>query len=134
MASIFCQILKKSVSSIFSYVGEVDLNSTPDWENAIHVLEKSSTTFFRSNHPQDNDSLLIEPIHHLLSDIPVEPCEKELSPFNTEITRCRAFLDLLSWIPKGHLSLKSFSLYVTSILNIDRYYHPFTLFFVAVRR
>ncbi|XP_055808091.1 uncharacterized protein LOC129876632 [Solanum dulcamara] len=120
LASIFCQILKKSVSTIFSYVGEVDLKSTPDWEKAIHVLEKSSTRFFRSNHPQDNDSLLIEPIHHLLSDIPAEPCEKELSPFNTEITRCRAFLNLLSWIPKGHLSSKSFSLYVTSILNIDR--------------
>ncbi|CAN4125104.1 unnamed protein product [Withania somnifera] len=120
MASILCQILKKSVSSIFSYVGEVDLNSTPDWENAIHALEKSSPTFFRSNHPQDNDSLLIEPIHHLLNDIAAEPCEKELSPSDTEITRCRAFLNLLSWIPKGHLSSKSFSLYVTSILNIDR--------------
>ncbi|MCD7466363.1 hypothetical protein HAX54_002987 [Datura stramonium] len=120
MASIFCQILKKSVSSIFSYVGEVDLNSTPDWENALHVLEKSSTTFFRSNCPQDNDSLLIEPIHHFLNDIPAEPCEKELSSFNTEITRCRTFLNLLSWIPKGHLSSKAFSLYATSILNIDR--------------
>lgn len=120
MASIFCQILKKSVSPIFSYVGEVDLNSTPDWENAIHVLEKSSTTFFRSNHPQDNESLLIEPIRLLLNDIPAEPSEKELIPFNAEITGCRAFLNLLSWIPKGHLSSKSFSLYATSILNIDR--------------
>ncbi|PHU19260.1 hypothetical protein BC332_10411 [Capsicum chinense] len=118
MASTFCQILKKSVSSIFSYVGEVDLNSRPDWENAIHVLEKSSATFFRSNHPQDNDSLLMEPIHHLLNNIPAELCEKK--SFNTEITRCRAFLNLLSWIPKGHLSSKSFSLYATSILNIDR--------------
>lgn len=121
MASRFCQILKKSVSSIFSYVGEVDINSSPDWENAVHVLEKSSTTFFRRVHPQDNDSLLIEPIHHLLNNIPAEACEKELTPnFNTEITRCRAFLNLLSWIPKGHLSSKSFSLYATSILNIDR--------------
>ncbi|KAH0721602.1 hypothetical protein KY289_006942 [Solanum tuberosum] len=120
MASIFCQILKKSVSSIFSHVGEVDLNGTPDWENAIHMLEKSSTTFFRSNHPQDNDSLLIEPIHHLLNDIPAELCEKELSPINAEITRCREFLNLLSWIPKGHLRSKSFSRYATSILNIDR--------------
>ncbi|XP_059295401.1 uncharacterized protein LOC132048725 [Lycium ferocissimum] len=112
MASRFCQILKKSVSSIFSYVGDVDLDSSPDWDNAIHVLEKSSTNF-RHNHPQENDSLL--------NDIPAEPCEKELSPtFNTEITRCRAFLNLLSWIPKGHLSSKSFSLYATSILNIDR--------------
>ncbi|KAJ8533695.1 hypothetical protein K7X08_007019 [Anisodus acutangulus] len=113
MASRFCQILKKSVSSIFSYVGEVDLDSSPDWENAIHVLQKSSTTFSRLNHPQDNDTLL--------NDIPDEPCEKELSPtFNTEITRCRTFLNLLSWIPKGHLSSKSSSLYATSILNIDR--------------
>ncbi|XP_016491227.2 uncharacterized protein LOC107810906 isoform X3 [Nicotiana tabacum] len=120
MASRFCQILKKSVSSIFSYVGEVDINSSPDWENAVHVLEKSSTTFFRCDHPQD-DSLLIEPIHHLLNGIPAEACEKERTPnFNTEITRCRAFLNLLSWIPKGHLSSKSFSLYATSILNIDR--------------
>lgn len=128
MASTFCQILKKSVSSIFSYVGEVDLNSRPDWENAIHVLEKSSATFFRSNHPQDNDSLLMEPIHHLLNNIPAELCEKK--SFNTEITRCRAFLNLLSWIPKGHLSSKSFSLYATSILNIDRYItpSPFLLF------
>ncbi|XP_010327418.1 uncharacterized protein [Solanum lycopersicum] len=120
MASVFCQILKKSVSSIFSYVGEVDVNGAPDWENAILMLEKSSTIFFRSNHPQDNDSLLIEPVHHLLNDIPAELIEKEPSPLNAEITRCRAFLNLLSWIPKGHLSSKSFSRYATSILNIDR--------------
>lgn len=132
MASVFCQILKKSVSSIFSYVGEVDVNGAPDWENAILMLEKSSTIFFRSNHPQDNDSLLIEPVHHLLNDIPAELIEKEPSPLNAEITRCRAFLNLLSWIPKGHLSSKSFSRYATSILNIDRY-HIFTLFFVFSR-
>ncbi|KAM1106587.1 hypothetical protein TB2_003337 [Malus domestica] len=37
-----------------------------------------------------------------------------------KFTACRSLLNLLCHMPKGHLTSKSISLYVSSILNLER--------------
>ncbi|KAM1764318.1 hypothetical protein FF1_003420 [Malus domestica] len=47
--------------------------------------------------------------------------EQNALPLNImKFTACRSLLNLLCHMPKGHLTSKSISLYVSSILNLER--------------
>ncbi|KAL2455481.1 Nucleolar 27S pre-rRNA proCES [Forsythia ovata] len=101
MASRYCRILQKSVSSIFAST-EVDLSSSPDWVEVIRAVENSSNV-------QNGDLLWTERNR--------DPAEKGT---NIEFAKCRSLLKLLNWMPKEYISSRSTSLYITCILNLER--------------
>ncbi|GFP85951.1 hypothetical protein PHJA_000738900 [Phtheirospermum japonicum] len=94
MASRFCRILQKSVSSIFDASG-VDLSETPDWGKVISAFEN-------------------------FSDVQITADEFCNNHINAEFTTCQRLLFLLMRMPEEYLSLKSSSLYITYILNLER--------------
>ncbi|KAL3621312.1 hypothetical protein CASFOL_036224 [Castilleja foliolosa] len=94
MASCFCRILQKSVSSIFD-ASAVDLSETPDWAEVLSAFEKFSDVQMTSDVSYDN---------HI----------------NSEFTTCQRLLSLLMRMPEEYFNLKSSSLYITYILNLER--------------
>ncbi|XP_019169327.1 PREDICTED: uncharacterized protein LOC109165139 isoform X1 [Ipomoea nil] len=118
MTSILCQTLEKSVASLFSSLGDANLDSPPDWRKVVDALEDSSAMALRDKNRKNTHLLWVEAFSHLFN-LPAEQSEKK-SPFHKiEFTTCQTVLNLLSWIPKGYLSSKSFSRYATSILNLE---------------
>lgn len=95
MASRFCKILQKSVSSSFTNVG-VDLSESPVWSTAMSVVDNISD----------------------LGVVPVESCNEQPNDF---LDRCQCLLTLLMRMPEEFLRLKSSSLYINYILNLERY-------------
>lgn len=104
MASRFCRILQKSVVSIFA-TSEVDLSKPPDWVEVTSALEKLSVVrvgalTWRTPNRE-----------------PGESCNEQI---NVDFARCQRLLTFLMWMPED-LSSKSSSLYITCILNLERY-------------
>ncbi|KAG9142494.1 hypothetical protein Leryth_016997 [Lithospermum erythrorhizon] len=116
MASIFQDVLENTVPSIFLCVGEVDLNSGIDWEEALRVLENPSAIVLAK------DSLRLESTSHLSGPSSVETYQKEQSHLQrcSKFAICLSILGFLTRMPKGHLSLKSFRRFATCILNLER--------------
>ncbi|KAL0365594.1 UNVERIFIED_CONTAM: hypothetical protein Sangu_0657000 [Sesamum angustifolium] len=104
MASRFCRILQKSVSSIFA-TSEVELSESPDWAEVI-------STFSDLSDVQIEASSWIKPnmVHN-------KSCDKQI---DVNFATCRCLLNLLKRMPEEHLSSKSSSLYITNILNLER--------------
>lgn len=103
MASRYCQILQKSASSMFAST-KVDLSSSPDWMEVICAVENASNV-------QNGDSLWTGSNR--------DPAQKGT---NIEFAKCRHLLKLLNWMPKEYMSSRSTSLYITCILNLERYF------------
>uniref|UniRef100_A0A5B7BNV3 Nucleolar 27S pre-rRNA processing Urb2/Npa2 C-terminal domain-containing protein n=1 Tax=Davidia involucrata TaxID=16924 RepID=A0A5B7BNV3_DAVIN len=121
MASRVFRILEKSILPIFSNFGEVDLNSSPNWPEVLSALDNSSNVVSGNMHVM-NDCSVAEPISHSFNKLPTECCkEHKLFPSNsTEFTTCQSLLKFLCWMPKGYLNSRSFLLYATYILNLER--------------
>ncbi|CAH9144191.1 unnamed protein product [Cuscuta epithymum] len=118
MASVLCRTLEKSVASLYSSSDDANLNSPPDWRKILDALEISSTAS-RDRNGKSLRSLWIKALSHVLI-LPAEHSKKKLSYFNeVEFSNCQGVLNLLSWMPKGYLSSKSFSRYRTCILNLE---------------
>ncbi|XP_065866665.1 uncharacterized protein [Euphorbia lathyris] len=119
LSSTFCRLLKKSVSSLFSEIslGNLDLNSSPDWQEILSTVG-SLPMAVSGSQPVIYDKQLegkpISPLQFKLpADMPVESA-------GLKFTACQSLLSLLCWIPKGYMNSKSFSLYVTYLLNLER--------------
>ena len=105
MASRFCRALEESaLPFISSSSGNIDFKSSPNWPEVFGDLENSPTIITRNRNAIESDK---EPKAPLLT--------------NMELTASQSLLNLLSWIPKGFFDSKSFSLLLTSILNLERY-------------
>ncbi|KAL0334659.1 UNVERIFIED_CONTAM: hypothetical protein Sradi_4677800 [Sesamum radiatum] len=104
MASRFCRILQKSVSSIFA-TSEVELSESPDWGEVI-------STFSDLSDVQIGASSWIKP-----NMVPTKSCDKQI---DVNFATCRCLLNLLKRMPEEHLSSKSSLLYITNILNLER--------------
>ncbi|KAK4437698.1 hypothetical protein Salat_0103800 [Sesamum alatum] len=104
MASRFCRILQKSVSSIFATSG-VELSESPDWGKVISAFSNLSDV-------QNGASSWIKP-----NMVPAESCNKQI---DVDFATCQCLLNLLKRMPEEHLSSKSSSLYITNILNLER--------------
>ncbi|KAL8556229.1 hypothetical protein ACS0TY_003869 [Phlomoides rotata] len=103
LASRFCQILQKSVRSIFTNSG-VNLSKSPVWSAAMSAIE---------NIP-DLGALTWKKYHM----VPVESCNEQPNDF---LDRCQCLLSLLMRMPEEFLRLKSSSLYINYILNLERF-------------
>ncbi|KAJ4826097.1 hypothetical protein Tsubulata_010944 [Turnera subulata] len=100
LASRFCHLLEKCILPMSS--GHANLKKLPSWEEVSSELnELLEGVKTRSSSP----------------DMPVN-LPKELD--NLKFTACQSLLGLLCWMPKGYMNSKSFSLYATYLLNLER--------------
>lgn len=104
MASRFCVILQKS-ALFLSATPEVDLSKSPDWDEVISVLRNLS----------DEGIGYIPRTKY--STVPDESCSVH---FNAKFSICQCLLTLLMRMPEDYFSLRSSSLYITCILNLER--------------
>ncbi|KAK6136679.1 hypothetical protein DH2020_029586 [Rehmannia glutinosa] len=134
MASRFCRILQKSVSSLFDISG-VDFSKSPDWVEIISAVESFSDVQI-GGFPWTKPNM-----------VPAESCNKHI---DVEFATCQRLLTLLMRMPDEYFSLKSSSLYITYILNLERllvgsllgwhnascFHNPYQIFrlFVTCRR
>lgn len=88
--------------------GKVDFKSSPNWPTVLNDLENSSAG---------------NAVAHISDTLLTGSCKEEKAlPLTTmKFTACQSLLDLLCCMPKGHLNSRSFSHYVTSIVNLERY-------------
>lgn len=114
MASRFCRILEKSILSIFTNVGEIDLKSSPNLLEVSRVCGKSSTFCSGNKHVMNDSTSVAEPTCSSSKRLPSFPSH------SVGFIDCQNLLSFLSWMPKACLSSKSFSLCATYILNIER--------------
>ncbi|GJX96872.1 nucleolar 27S pre-rRNA processing, Urb2/Npa2 [Tanacetum coccineum] len=92
MAPRFCNFLEELVSPLFSNGENIDLQAQPDWSVILSSLEISK----RCSEQEDDASIRMI------------------------YTVCQSSLSFLSWMPNRCLSSKSFSLYATCIVNLER--------------
>ncbi|KAL6213152.1 hypothetical protein ACLB2K_012599 [Fragaria x ananassa] len=110
-AKLFCRALEKSTLPFISDFPSrnVKFKSSSNWPDVLSDLENSSLAI-------SCNKLKVFDCSSASS------CKGENSqPSNMmKFTACRSLLNLLSCMPKGHLNTRSFSRYVTSILNLER--------------
>ncbi|KAI3780909.1 hypothetical protein L2E82_10902 [Cichorium intybus] len=106
MASRFCQFLGELVSPLFNNGDTIELQEECNWPEVLSSLEISSVVEKDSSNP-----LSIK-----------KSCSKQEVDQSNQIiyTTCENSLDFLSWMPKRWINSKSFSLYATCILNLER--------------
>ncbi|KAJ6765963.1 UNHEALTHY RIBOSOME BIOGENESIS PROTEIN 2-like protein [Salix purpurea] len=113
LASRFCNLLEKSILPLF---GDVKLNMSPRWKEGLSALENTDVVSGRKSSTCD-DLARGKPPSHLLSAMPADICREAIS---VKFTDCQSLLRLFCWMPKGCINSKSFSLYVTCTLNLER--------------
>lgn len=124
MASRFCRILEKSALSLFSSLSiqDVDFSLSSDWRNVLGELENSYMAISGNSHVI-NDPVPDSQFNSYSLNILSTEMSKERKAFRhakTKFTSCHSLLNLLSWMPKGHMNSKSIPLYFTHILNLER--------------
>lgn len=103
------------MSSIFSNLDEVYLDSLPNWSEIMLALDVSSAKQAKNEHFR-------EPRSQSLPRQAADSCKKEeLAPSHIKFTSCHSLLNLLNRMPKGYLCSKSFSLLANCILNLEQY-------------
>ncbi|KAM5549952.1 hypothetical protein ABKV19_001070 [Rosa sericea] len=110
-AKRFCLALEKSTLPFISDFpsGNVKFKSSPNWPNVLSDLENSSLAISCNK-------------LNVFDCSSASSCKGQNSQPSTimKFTACQSLLNLLSCMPKGHLDTRSFSRYVTSILNLER--------------
>ncbi|KAK9051940.1 hypothetical protein SSX86_028568 [Deinandra increscens subsp. villosa] len=101
MASRFCKFLKELVSPLFSNGVDIELEAHPNWPEVLNSLKIPSVV---SNN-----------IRKIGNEQEVDPS------VDVVYTVCETSFSFLSWMPKRCISSKSFSLYATCILNLERF-------------
>ncbi|CAI0376924.1 unnamed protein product [Linum tenue] len=115
--SRFCHLLERSVLSLFAefMIMDTDLSSSPDWQEVLNKLGNLPAVIPRSKQLgcfSSGEKVLEE-------GFVMRPhSSKELIEF--KCTSCQKLLNLLSWVPKGYMNSRSFSLLMTYVLNLER--------------
>ncbi|XP_048420292.1 uncharacterized protein LOC103958506 [Pyrus x bretschneideri] len=123
-ASSFCRALENSTVQFISDFssGDCDFKSSPNWVKVLNDLENSSVVVSSNKHNVFDRSSIANPVTGASDKLLTGSCkEQEALPLTImKFTACQSLLNLLCHMPKGHLSSRSISLYVTSILNLER--------------
>lgn len=129
MPSRFCHELKATVLPSFHDIS----TSSADWMEVIATLELSTTGICVGKRTPDDYSPLAKPVSNSSDMFHAEDCQSKSDspPSNVRFRACQHFINLLCWMPKGNISSRSFSLYTTNVLELERYtlllYLPCTL-------
>jgi hypothetical protein len=89
---------------------------SPKWKEGLSALENSYVVLGRKSSTCD-ELTGGKPASHLLSEMAADISRESTA---VKFTACQSLLRLLCWMPKGYINSKSFSLYVTSTLNLER--------------
>lgn len=107
---------------IGDFDGNVDFKSLPNWSEVLSALANSSAivTSYQQG-MRDCFSTTIQATNSSDKSL-TQSCKesKSLPSISKKYTASQCLLSLLSWMPKGFLGSRSFSLLVTSILNLER--------------
>ncbi|KVI04114.1 Nucleolar 27S pre-rRNA processing, Urb2/Npa2, C-terminal [Cynara cardunculus var. scolymus] len=117
MASRFCRFLDELVSPLFSNGVDIELQSQPNWPEVLSSLTIPSVVSNIINVVNDGSSR--EPSFSLSIRKSCSEQEVDLSS-RMMYTICQSSLNFLCWMPRRCISSKSFSLYATCILNLER--------------
>lgn len=117
MASRFCRFLEELVSPLFSTGVDIELQAQPNWPEVLSSLKIPSVDSNNINVVNNGSSR--ETSFSLSTR---KSCsEQEVDPSIRMIyTVCQSSLNFLCWMPRRCISSKSFSLYATCILNLER--------------
>lgn len=97
-------------------IRDVDLNTSPNWPEILNTVGSLQMDVPGSKpvaHDKNSDG---KPSSHLSLKVPAD-IYTDLQGMN--FTTCQRLLRLLCWMPKGCMQSKSFSLYVTYLLNLE---------------
>eukprot|EP00257_Ricinus_communis_P021427 XP_015580921.1 uncharacterized protein LOC8285148 [Ricinus communis] len=120
LASRFCHLLKNSVLAIFNdfSIMDVDINSFPNWQEVLSTVGSLPMAILESKHVTFDELSEERPISPLSSKI---AADNSMESPDMKFRACQSLLKLLCWLPKGYMNSRSFSIYVTYLLNLERY-------------
>lgn len=122
LASRFCHVLEKSVLLLFKHLPkpEIDFASSPNWPEVLSILEKLSVVVSGKRHTAYDPRELSNCVssNKMTSKISKEEDALQLASMN--FNACQHLLNLLCWMPKEFFLSKSFELFGTYILNLER--------------
>ncbi|KAJ0967599.1 hypothetical protein J5N97_024516 [Dioscorea zingiberensis] len=149
----FCFVLKNSVSPILSstLASNADLSAAVELSDVMNVLDNRPVVFI------DNGDDICDPSSRSLSDtVPLEISGsryakgQSISSLDVALEACESLLELLGRMLRVHISARSFIIYTTCILNLEKLlisklssylgnssmYVPFEIFrlFISCRR
>ncbi|XP_008795175.2 uncharacterized protein LOC103710995 [Phoenix dactylifera] len=113
--SRFCRIMKKALSPIMrhSWANDIDLSSLPDWSEILKMLDPKPRVNMVDGHA----------LHGHSSNMSYNLCGGEKQSFSSpsvELKTCENLLNLFCKMPGIHVNAKTFSLYASYILNLER--------------
>ncbi|XVE93782.1 hypothetical protein REPUB_Repub01dG0224500 [Reevesia pubescens] len=121
LASRFCHALENSVLLLFSgsSVSNKNFNSLPVWPEVLSALDNSSAVVSGRRYVKHDSATrsISNSSDGLSSEISMK--QKAFPSNNVKFKDCKSLLNLLCWMPKGYLSLKSFSKLATCVLNLE---------------
>lgn len=131
----FCFVLKNTISPLLStdLASNADLSSAAEWSEVINVLDKKPVVFL------DNGDALHDPSSPPPSDtVSLKICgskrkRQSVSSLDLALEACESLLKLLGRMLRAHLDAKSFIIYTTCILNLEKSVcHSLLLTFVLI--
>ncbi|XP_050231110.1 uncharacterized protein LOC126680105 [Mercurialis annua] len=120
LASRFCRLLEKSVLSLFSDFSIIDVNlhSLPNWQEVLSAAGSLPVAVSGSKLAVCDELLEGKSVPHLSCETASDnSIELSIKKFGA----CQRLLSFFCWLPKGYMNSRSFSVYVTYLLNLERY-------------
>lgn len=89
----------------------------------ICTLERLTNSVCSGKRTPDDSAPLAKTVNHSSDMLYTEDCKwkGDSSRSNLSFRACQHLIDLLCWMPKGNFSSRSFSLYTTHVLKLERY-------------
>lgn len=103
-------------------ISDVDISLSPDWKKVLSALEITSEDITDNGHVITDLFPVTKSISQSLNNLPkASGIEREASrDTSMKFTIIQSLLKLLCRMPKNVMKSKSFSLYATHILNLER--------------
>ena len=117
---------KSALPFISNSSGNVDFKSSPNWPEVLSDLENSLTIVLGNKHIMYDSFSAGKPVTCSSGKLLTEN-DNDLSGIpltSMELGASQRLLNLIGWIPKGFFNSRSFSILLTSILNLERYVGP----------
>ncbi|KAL6346517.1 hypothetical protein AAG906_000135 [Vitis piasezkii] len=125
IASRFFRNLGKSLSPLLRDAAYRDFyfNSSPNWQEVLSAFDNLSVVVSGVEYVTNDCASVAELTSHLSNRLPTELNEgkKAFLLQSMEFTAWQSSLNLLCWMSKGYSNSRSFSLYTTCILNLERF-------------
>lgn len=111
-------MLEKSAVALFfdDASPDIDFSLSPDWAELLVALEES----LENSRWKQFGVHAMKPMFHSFESSLDDPNGGVFHVTSRNFAICHNLLRFLCWMPKGYLNSRSFRLYVTYVLNIER--------------